>query len=67
MALKAITMTNQEILSALSAILKKSKHFGAHLAGIANVDDLKMAPSFERCRSHGRVGLYWEEQFGGDA
>jgi epoxyqueuosine reductase len=39
-------MTNQEILSASSAILKKAKQFGAHLAGFANVDDLKVAPSF---------------------
>lgn len=39
-------MTNQEILSASSAILKKAKQFGVHLAGFANVDDLKVAPSF---------------------
>ena len=39
-------MTNQEILSASSAILKKAKQFGVHLAGYANADDLKVAPSF---------------------
>jgi epoxyqueuosine reductase len=39
-------MTNQEILSASSAILKKTKQLGVHLAGFANVDDLKVAPSF---------------------
>jgi len=39
-------MTNQEILSASSAILKKAKQFGVHLAGFANVEDLKAAPSF---------------------
>lgn len=39
-------MTNQEILSALSAILKKAKQLGVHQAGYANVDDLKVAPSF---------------------
>lgn len=39
-------MTHQEILSASSAILKKAKQFGVHLAGFANVDDLKVAPSF---------------------
>jgi epoxyqueuosine reductase len=39
-------MTNQEILSASSAILKKAKQFGVHLAGYAKADDLKVAPSF---------------------
>ena len=39
-------MKNQEILSASSAILKKAKQFGVDLAGFANVDDLKAAPSF---------------------
>ncbi|MDJ0811325.1 MAG: epoxyqueuosine reductase [Desulfobacterales bacterium] len=39
-------MTNQEILSASSAILKKAKQFGVHLGGFANVEDLKAAPSF---------------------
>jgi epoxyqueuosine reductase len=39
-------MTNQEILSASSAILKKAKQFEVHLAGFANVEDLKGAPSF---------------------
>ena len=39
-------MTNKEISSASSAILKKAAKFGAHLAGFANVDDLKVAPSF---------------------
>ena len=39
-------MTNQEILSASSAILKKAKQFGVHLAGFASVEDLKAAPSF---------------------
>lgn len=39
-------MTHQEILSASSAILKKAKQFGVHLGGFANVDDLKVAPSY---------------------
>lgn len=39
-------MINREILSASSAILKKAKQLGVHLAGFANVDDLKVAPSF---------------------
>ena len=39
------TMINHEILSASSAILKKAKQLGAHLAGFANVADLKRAPS----------------------
>ena len=40
------SITNKEILSASSAILKKAKALGAHLAGFANVEDLKVAPSF---------------------
>jgi len=44
--MKGKTMINQEILSASSAILKKAKQLGAHLAGFANVGDLKVAPSF---------------------
>jgi epoxyqueuosine reductase len=39
-------MTNLEILTASFTILKKVKQFGVHLAGFANVDDLKVAPSF---------------------
>ena len=39
-------MTCQEILATSSAILKKAKQLGVHLAGFANVDDLKGAPSF---------------------
>jgi len=39
-------MTNQEILTASSVILKQAKQFGAHLAGFANVNDLRVAPSF---------------------
>jgi len=38
-------MTNKEILTASSAILKKAKQLGVHLAGFANFDDLKIAPS----------------------
>lgn len=40
------TMTNQEILSASSSILKRAKQLGVHLAGFANIDDLEVAPSF---------------------
>ena len=39
-------MNNREVLKASSAILKKSKEFGASLSGFANVEDLKKAPSF---------------------
>ena len=39
-------MENQEILSASSAILKKVKQLGVPLAGYANVEDLKVSPSF---------------------
>ncbi len=39
-------MNHKEILSASSAILKKAKQLGAPLAGFANVQDLKTAPSF---------------------
>ena len=41
-----MSMTNQELQSASSAILKKAKHFGADLEGVAGVDALKAAPSF---------------------
>ena len=44
--LEEIAMTNQEILSASSAILKKAKQFGVHLAGYADADDLKLSPSY---------------------
>lgn len=39
-------MNKKDLLSASSAILRKSKEFGAHLAGFANVKELKIAPSF---------------------
>lgn len=39
-------MTDQEVLSVSSAILKKVKQLGVHLAGFANVEDLKLLPSF---------------------
>lgn len=39
-------MDNKKILSASSAILRKVKQLGAPLAGFANVEDLKIAPSF---------------------
>lgn len=39
-------MKKNELLSASSAILKKAKEFGVHLAGFANVVDLKVTPSF---------------------
>ena len=39
-------MTNKEMLSASSAILTKAKQLEVHLAGFANVDDLKTAPYF---------------------
>jgi hypothetical protein len=44
--MKGTPMTNNELLSASSAILQKAKEFGVHLAGFAYVDDLKVAPSF---------------------
>ncbi|MFH2093069.1 MAG: epoxyqueuosine reductase [Pseudomonadota bacterium] len=39
-------MNKKELLKASSAILKKAKELGASLAGFANVEDLKKAPSF---------------------
>ncbi|MCP3899238.1 MAG: epoxyqueuosine reductase [Desulfobacteraceae bacterium] len=39
-------MNDKELLKASSAILKKAKEFGASLAGFANVEELKKAPSF---------------------
>lgn len=39
-------MTDQEVLSVSSAILKKVKQLGVHLAGFANVEDLKLLPSY---------------------
>ena len=39
-------MENSTILSSSSAILKKAKQLGASLAGFANMEDLKAAPSF---------------------
>lgn len=38
-------MTNQEILSASSVILNKARQLGIDLAGFANVEELKVAPS----------------------
>ena len=38
-------MKKKELLSASSAILQKAKESGVHLAGFANVDDLKSGPS----------------------
>jgi epoxyqueuosine reductase len=43
---KGIVMKTNHILSASSEMLKKAKDFGATLAGFANVNDLKIAPSF---------------------
>lgn len=39
-------MTNQEILSASSVIIKTAKQLWVDLAGFANVDDLRVAPSY---------------------
>lgn len=39
-------MDNTKLLSASSAILRKAKRLGACLAGFANIEDLKTAPSF---------------------
>lgn len=39
-------MKNTDILSASSAIITKAKQLGAPLVGFANIDDLKVAPSF---------------------
>ena len=39
-------MNKREILSASSAILRKAKKMGASLSGFADIEDLKIAPSF---------------------
>ncbi len=44
--LKGTPMKNGDLLSSSSAILQETKGIGTHLVGFANVDGLKIAPSF---------------------
>ena len=64
-------MTDTDLLSASSAILRKAKQLGVQLAGFANVEDLKVAPSFVFTRQlpegSGVKGIFnGEEPFSGD-